>query len=123
MFLLYLVWSLVRYGRTLGDRSVGIRVIESGQIEFGGISVKSAVLRPVFFFAGLAHPIAGLIFAPSISNPTVLGWVIVAGLSSAAAWQLILLVQIVRRRDPYFDRWAGTAVVYADGRSAPPKVS
>ncbi len=123
VFFVYLVWMSVRYGRTLGDRLVRIRLIETGHTEFGAISIKSAVLRPVFLVVGLVPSFVGLIFVSSSSNSAALGWVIVAGLASAVVWLLMLLVQIVRRRDPWFDRWAGTAVVYADGRSAPSVVS
>jgi RDD family len=102
----YLVWTESRTGRSLGDRAMGIVVIDTAAAGNASWQVPAGkmIIRYLALMAGLL-PLADLLDTQGLEQ-----WSGAADLI-AALWYIINVVQILRRRDPPYDRIAGTAVV------------
>lgn len=115
---IYLLAMLVWRGATIGDRVLRIAIIDVARPAMRGISVVQAILRYLYTMIGALPAIgvmsywwlvtAGNIDAPAASMAIEL---LPLALIVALVWYVWIIVQIARKRDPVYDRLAGTAVV------------
>jgi uncharacterized RDD family membrane protein YckC len=114
----YLVAMIWKSGRSLGDRVVKLRVIDVVNPTAQEVPLRKAFLRYVAMLIGAAPVFALLISrrlmegndADAMFTSGFAPWFIGTGLI-AAVWMIVLIVQVALKRDPYFDRLAGTAVI------------
>jgi hypothetical protein len=95
------------------DRGLGICVIDARAD--GKPSWRQAGLRYVYAAAGCL-PIVAVALYVFLLHPAAMGhselfWALGVAVACAAVWALVNVVLIVQKRDPIYDRWAGTAVV------------
>ena len=117
LFLLYLVVLQSRYGATAGMALLKIRVMNIESPGSVGIPPLKAFIRPLVLFAGSIPFWAYLIWMAAHSN-NALAEATATGFTPPpvlvliwAAYVVWIIVDIVRRRDPVYDRIAKTAVV------------
>jgi len=116
--LIYLVGMILKTGRTLGDRALGIRVIDTRSPEARGVPLGRAIVRYLAMFIGAVPALALWIYQywvkGGIADEMFTGsflqlYIYAAGIG--LLWALVLVVQIAKKTDPIYDRFAGTAVV------------
>jgi uncharacterized RDD family membrane protein YckC len=123
-FIAYLLATEARTGATLGDRAMRIRVVDAAVPAAPSVPLRKIVTRylvaSVGFLPMLAVALAlayqyGADFE-EIAASNIFTWL---GITAAAAfgWVIFLTVQIIRKRDPLYDRIAGTAVLRVAMRS------
>ena len=124
-FLIYLILLQSRYGATAGMALLKIRVISAESPRSVGVPPLKALIRLVVLFVGFIPVLAYLIWRflpreadlqqflgyPSRSAPILL----TAALLLSGAFYLWILIDVIRRRDPVYDRIARTAVVFRSG--------
>jgi hypothetical protein len=116
--LAYLVVMIWKSGRSLGDRVVKLRVIDTVNPAAPGVPLGKAVIRYLAMAIGFVPMLAVLLYqrvavggtADAMFTAGFFRWFMAAGLL-ALVWCLVLIVQVARKRDPYYDSLAGTAVV------------
>ncbi|MBU6462174.1 MAG: RDD family protein [Bradyrhizobium sp.] len=115
--LAYLVVMIWKSGRSLGDRVVKLKVIDTTNPAARGVPLGKAFLRYPAMMIGFVPAFALLIWrimvggsADAMFTPDTFKWMAVT-FSLAGVWIIVLIVQIARKRDPYYDRLAGTAVI------------
>jgi hypothetical protein len=126
-----IIWQWARSGRTLGGRILRLRVVRVARpsadaggtmpVSSGGIGWWVATKRFVlsclvnFFWAPGLLLVLGLFFWMSAIGQPGLAKIALFALIPIGIGQLVLLLMIltdiVQRRDPIYDRWAGTAAV------------
>ncbi len=117
-FLAYLVGMIWKTGQTLGARIVGVRVIDTANPGAPGVPLRNAIVRYLAMVIGAVPALALLIYqraavggnADAMFTGDFFRWFSFAA-ALGALWTLVLIVQIARKRDPIYDRLAGTAVV------------
>lgn len=117
-FLVYLVGMIWRSGRTLGDRAVKTKVIDVTAPDVLRVPLRKAITRYLAMAIGVVPVFAILIYhlvvsggiADAAFTPTFFQWIVPASVL-AMIWGVILLIQIAMKKDPAYDRLAGTAVV------------
>jgi uncharacterized RDD family membrane protein YckC len=115
----YLVLLESRTGQTLGDRVLGIRVVDAAEPSVSGVPARKVVIRYLAMAIGLAPMLAVLIRAYAISggdadtfaSGNYFLWFAFAG-GFTFLWNSLLILQVVLKRDPLYDRLAGTAVIW-----------
>jgi uncharacterized RDD family membrane protein YckC len=111
----YLVATETRTGATLGKYAMGIRVIDAAAPAGPTVPLRKIALRYLVMLIGFVW----IFFAPSYSrfdesvSSRLYDFVFSAGVLVLLAWITFVNVQIARKRDPLYDRMAGTAVVRA----------
>jgi hypothetical protein len=114
----YLVGMISKTGRTLGSRVVRVKIIDTANPTAPGVPLGKAVGRYLAMMIG-AVPALGLLLyqyetqggdADRIFTADFFHWYAYAAILGAL-WVIVLVVQIARKRDPVYDRLAGTAVV------------
>jgi uncharacterized RDD family membrane protein YckC len=120
----YLVAMETRTGVTLGSRAMRIRVIDSATPVGPGVPLRKIVLRYLAMLIGIL-PILVLILAVPLIYGSDLEqlakflassfflWVFIGGYIVGTGWAILLIVQVANKRDPLYDRIAGTAVLRA----------
>jgi hypothetical protein len=116
--LAYLGIMTWKTGRSLGDRATKLRVIDTADPGAPGVPLRKAFIRYPAMIIGLVPVFALLIWryvagdgsADAMFTADTFRWAMVL-LSAAALWEIVLIVQVARKTDPYYDRLAGTAVV------------
>lgn len=116
----YLVVLTTRTGQTLGDRLARIRVVDTAGPPMAGVPLRNAVARYAVITVGYIPLFAVLIIAgwisendvEALSSGATADWLI-GGAMVAAIWTVILVGQVALKRDPFYDRLAGTSVVKA----------
>jgi hypothetical protein len=116
--LAYLVGMIWKLGRTLGDRVVGLRVIDTTQPGASGVPVQKAVIRYLAMVIGYVPVFAVLMYQYAVAGGNAdamftggfFRWFICAG-AVGVLWGIVLTIQIAMKKDPIYDRLAGTAVV------------
>jgi len=114
VLLAYLVVFQWRNGASLGMDALRIRVVDLSDPERHDLPLRRAMIRVVGQFGGVLAAVFLLgrwDFAPSFA-PWLPAVVAILVLLCYPAW---IAVDIARKRDPIYDRIAGTAVVRADG--------
>jgi hypothetical protein len=81
------------------------------------VPLRKIVLRYVAMLLGHAPIFAVLLVAAfsggdpdALASGGLLTWLVPAAVV-AGIWSLVLIVQVALKRDPLYDRWAGTAAV------------
>jgi uncharacterized RDD family membrane protein YckC len=120
VFIVYLLAMETRTGATLGDRATRIRIVDAAAPLEPSVPLRKIVTRYLVIAIGLVPMLAvGLVYfalygtdleATAASN--IFTWLRVAAILTFV-WIIFLCVPIVRKRDPLYDRVAGTAVVRA----------
>lgn len=126
---LAIVWQWAARGRTLGGRLLRVRLIrtvtggppvpgeERGAIGWGPAFKRLALsVLAIYCIALPAFAIGlGLVFFVGDSGRTGLLWLALGiaalGLLAQIVVSVMILIDIVKRRDPIYDRWAKTAAV------------
>lgn len=117
-FLAYLVLMIWKTGRTLGSRVLSIRVVDVSNPGASEVSLRKVILRYLAMTIGFLPALAVLIYqvettagsSDAVFTGDFFRWFAIAGLI-AALWVLVLVIQVARKRDPIYDRLAGTAVL------------
>jgi uncharacterized RDD family membrane protein YckC len=117
-FLGYLIGMVWKTGRTVGARTVGVRVVNAAQPGTPGVPLRQAFMRYLAMAIGFVPMFAILIYqrmavggsADAMFTSGFFHWFMATG-GLAALWTLVLIVQIARKKDPIYDRLAGTAVL------------
>jgi uncharacterized RDD family membrane protein YckC len=118
VFLGYVFVMISKTGRTVGARAIKTRVVDVSAPGAPGVSPGKIVIRFLVMIAGAMPMFAVVIHqlvakggnADAMFTADFFQWFIYAGLI-AALWTIVLTVQIAGKRDPYYDRLAGTAVL------------
>ena len=116
--LVYLVAMIRKSGRTLGDRATRLMVIDTASPNAAGVPLGKAFIRYLAMAIGFVPMLAILLYqrvavggtADEIFTVSFFHWFMAAGVL-AIVWCILLIVQVARKRDPYYDRLGGTAVV------------
>jgi uncharacterized RDD family membrane protein YckC len=117
--LAYLVAMISKTGRTLGDRVVGIRVVDVAAPSVSGVPIRKAIIRYLAMAIGFAPMFAVLIHhyvvsggggADAIFTGSFFRWFMYAG-AFGLLWVVVLIFQVATKKDPVYDRLAGTAGV------------
>jgi uncharacterized RDD family membrane protein YckC len=114
----YLVVMISKSGRSLGGRVTQLRVIDRANPNTPGVPPGKALLRYLAMAIGFVPALALLAWravvgggsADAAFTPDAFKW-LTATLLLDGAWVIVLIVQVARKRDPYYDRLAGTAVI------------
>ncbi|SEC88295.1 RDD family protein [Rhizobiales bacterium GAS188] len=111
LFFIYLVTFQCRFGATLGMQPLHTRVVDVEAPGRGGIPLRKAIIRNLLLWAGVVafYENWEAMFSDSFTT-----WLFVADVL-IAAYVLWILVDIVRKQDPIYDRIAGTAVLRSPG--------
>jgi uncharacterized RDD family membrane protein YckC len=117
---IYLIALETRRGNTIGKQALGIRVIDVQSQEQIGIPLRKAVIRYALMWAFMVPTLTVLVGYKLLSNGGPEGmmegsffiWFVGAGVLGVA-WLLWSIIQTARKRDPVYDRIAGTAAVRA----------
>lgn len=114
--LIYLVERASRAGRTLGDRWLGCRIVDArsgGRPAWGRVLLRYIFMSmgavPALVWGALANPLSVLALPFGVETLVKAGAVALFAL----AWTLTNIVLVALKRDPLYDRWAGTAVLRA----------
>jgi uncharacterized RDD family membrane protein YckC len=117
LFFGYLVLFECRSGAAVGKRATGVRVIESARPDSIGIPARKAIGRYIAMWVGAVPAAAVMLVALGSSAPAELAtnnafWTAfaVAGIIELA-WFIWIIVSISRKRDPIYDRIAGTITI------------
>lgn len=116
-FVAYLVGMVWKTGKTLGARTVGVRVIDTANPGVPGVPLRKVIIRYLAMMIGAVPAFALLIYqltggggADAMLTGGFFRWFpYAAGLG--ALWVVVLIFQIATKTDPVYDRLAGTAVV------------
>lgn len=114
---IYLVLMETAFGAGVGKQIVGLKVIDRQNSRDRGLSLGKALLRNAFMYTGAVPVVAVLLFASSTADP--LGAMASSGFWTAfavaaaleVAWIIWILVSLIAKRDPIYDRLAKTSVV------------
>jgi hypothetical protein len=117
-FLVYLVGMVWKTGTTVGARILKIRVIDTADPEQSGVPLRKAIVRYLALCIGYVPMFAVLMFqrvfvgssADAMFTAAFFRWFMYAG-GLAAVWAIVLFFQIVLKKDPVYDRLAGTAAI------------
>ena len=117
-FIAYLVGMVWHSGRSVGARITKVRVVDIAQPDISGVPLRKTIVRYLAMMIGAVPMFALLIYqliavggsADAMFTGSFFRWFMVAG-ALALLWVLVLTVQIARKKDPVYDRLAGTAVV------------
>jgi hypothetical protein len=117
----YMVAMETRTGATLGSRAMRICVIDAATLAGPSVPLRKIVLRYLAMLIGFLPILAVLLIflivlwkhgwdVGEIATVNFLNWFLVAGFV-LFGWIIFLGVQIAFKRDPLYDRIAGTAVL------------
>ena len=117
-FLGYLIGMIWKTGRTIGARTVGVRVVDAARPNRAEVPLGKVILRYLAITIGWLPTFAVLTYqriavggsADAMFTGNFFRWSICAG-GLAALWNVVLMFQIATKKDPVYDRLAGTAVL------------
>ncbi len=116
LLLAYLVFMEHRTGSTYGKRAVKIQCIDRDNVSQAGLPLRKAVIRNLAMWIGFipALVVWGLIYVESTRpDPSASGLIlplVIAAIISTA-WFIWITISVSQKRDPIYDRLAGTAVI------------
>jgi uncharacterized RDD family membrane protein YckC len=125
-FLIYLVGMAWKTGRTVGARILGVRIIDSADPAASGVPVRKLVIRYLVMTIGFLPMFAVLVYqlvavggsADAMFTGDFFRWFWYAAVLGGL-WGVVLTFQVATKRDPVYDRLAGTAVVRTRGVEPP----
>lgn len=111
-------WRRWKTGRTLGARIVAVRVIDAAAPGVSEVPIRKAIIRYLAMAIGFVPMFAVLIYqyavnsggADAVFTGNFFRWFTYAGVFGLL-WVVALISQIATKKDPVYDRLAGTAVV------------
>lgn len=118
-FVIYLIEMASRRGRSLGDRALRIRVMDVSHPQNTRVPLGKVIIRylamtigylPFLAVLGYFDFIAEAQTADAIFTLAFFRSLSIVGIVSGI-WTIFLIVQIALKKDPVYDRLAGTAVV------------
>jgi hypothetical protein len=117
-FVGYLVGMVWKTGRPLGARAVGVRVVDVAAPGASEVPLRKVIIRYLAMVIGFVPMFGVLIYqyvaqggnADATFTAEFFHWFMYAGVF-AFLWQAVVFFQIATKRDPIYDRLAGTAVV------------
>jgi hypothetical protein len=117
--IIYLIVFETRTGVTLGNRAMRIRVIDAIAPSAWTVRLRRIVTRYVAMLIGLLPLLAIVLFyavwfggdVDDTAAGSLFAWVQMAAIAAAFGWMVWQIVQVARKRDPVYDKIAGTAVV------------
>ena len=117
-FIGYLVGMTHKTGRTLGARVVKVRVVDAANPQKPGVPLGRTIVRYLATAIGWIPAFTLLIYL-NIAGGGSADAMFTAGTLQGSlftvllgvAWGIVLTVQIAQKRDPVYDRLAGTAVL------------
>ncbi len=117
-FVGYLVVMIWKRGRTLGSRVVKVKVIDTPNPGAAGVPLSKTIVRYLAMMIGAVPALALLICqriavggtADAMFTSSFFQWFGYAAVLGGL-WALVLIIQVAMKRDPVYDRLAGTAVV------------
>jgi len=117
-FLAYLVVMVWRTGRSLGARVTKVRIVDTENPGASGVPLRKAIIRYLAMAIGAVPAFAILIYryaiyggsADAVFTADFFQWFIYAA-AFGALWVIVLILQIAMKKDPVYDRLAGTAVL------------
>jgi len=118
VFIVYLFAFETRTGASLGDRATRIVVVDALHPADASIPLRKIIVRYLVMLIGLVPMfVVTLIFLgpfgpdiDALGDSAYFTWLWATG-AFAIAWGLYLSIVIIRKRDPLYDKIAGTAVV------------
>jgi uncharacterized RDD family membrane protein YckC len=119
VFVVYLIAMKAVTGATLGDRRMGIRLVDAAMPDCGGVAWHQITIRYLAMLVGFVPGLAVMLIffvAHGDANPEAVAandlfaWIGTIGILYLG-WIAFLCVPVIRKRDPLYDRMAGTAVV------------
>jgi hypothetical protein len=121
-FLAYLTGMIWKSGKTLGARVAGVRVVDIAQPAAPGVALRKTIIRYLAMGIGAVPALAVLIYpriavggdADAMFTAGFFEWYAYAA-GFGALWVIFLVVQIAMKKDPVYDRLAGTAVLKSAG--------
>jgi uncharacterized RDD family membrane protein YckC len=117
-FVVYLLALGTRTGVTLGDKATRIRLVDTSVPDTIGVPFRKVVTRYLAMLIGFV-PMLVVVFAflglygprpEEAFNSQLWTWLWATG-AIGMIWIIFLCVQVIRKRDPLYDKIAGTAVV------------
>jgi RDD family len=117
-FVGYLVAMIWTRGKTLGSRVVKVKVIDTANPSAAGVPLSKTIVRYLAMMIGAVPALALLIYqriavggtADAMFTSSFFQWFGYAAVLGGL-WALVLIIQVAMKRDPVYDRLAGTAVV------------
>ena len=117
-FVGYLVAMIWTRGKTLGSRVVKVKVIDIANPSAAGVPLSKTIVRYLAMMIGAVPALALLIYqriavggtADAMFTSSFFQWFGYAAVLGGL-WALVLIIQVAMKRDPVYDRLAGTAVV------------
>jgi uncharacterized RDD family membrane protein YckC len=117
-FLVYLVWMIWKTGRTVGARILRIKIIDVADTGSSEVPILKVITRHLAMIIGFVPALALFSYQRAMSDGSAdamftdrfFRWFIYADIV-ALIWSVLLIIQVARKRDPVYDRLAGTAVV------------
>jgi uncharacterized RDD family membrane protein YckC len=114
----YLIAMETGAGATLGNRVTRTRVVDVRAPGIRRVPLSKVMARYLMMVAGLSPMLAVVIaanfllygFADAAAGSSFFILLRVAGIL-VFVWAIIIFIQVVRKRDPLYDKFAGTAVV------------
>ena len=113
-FLGYLVGMVWKTGRTLGARYLRIRVADAAQSHLSGVPIRKAIIRYLAMTIGFLPMLAVAIYYLAIVGIDADAFPFASFASAGlliAIWDIVLIYQIAAKKDPIYDKLAGTIVV------------
>ncbi len=113
----YVVALTARRGQTLGARVMRIRVVDLANSESPRVPIRRILIRYAAMLIGFIPAVLVLLVGASAGDDvaTTKNGIstnqIIYAVLSAAAWIIVLVVQMALKRDPVYDWLAGTAVI------------
>jgi hypothetical protein len=104
----YLIGMIWKTGRTLGDRAVAIKVIDTAKPDASAVPLVRAIIRYPAMFIGAVPAIGLLIYQSVATNGSAdamftagfFQWFIYAGILGAL-WAIVLIFQIAKKPIPF----------------------
>ena len=127
VFVIYLIAMEWRFGATLSKRLLDIRVVDRKDPERVGIPIHKAIIRFIAMWIAVAPVLAVLqlpAFMTGLAGPEQSAAILAGAFWKAMfniaffttavfgiLWGLWVVIDIARKRDPFYDRIANTAVL------------
>jgi len=116
--LAYLVVMIWKTGRTLGARVVKVRVVDAANPRAPHVPLGKTIIRYLAMMIGAVPALALLLYQYATTGGTAdvvftdqfFQWFPYAA-GFGALWVIVLILQIAAKKDPVYDRLAGTAVL------------
>jgi hypothetical protein len=117
-FLVYLVGMTWKTGRPFGARILGLKVIDTAAPDVQEVPIHRAIIRYLAMAIGFVPTFAVLIYqlaavggsADAMFTGDFFRWFMYTALLGGV-WTVVPIFQVAFKKDPVYDRLAGTAVV------------